>query len=299
MTPSFPLTQGLSVPIWPVPVAFPALPECALDEIVALADKYITDCYSGFNSPNKLIPPYLINGELCPISLDQHIDVVNCEDVGVSDGIQNLLYLGFWTLGSGFCDIAIRFANTCFGQWWPGLLPYLETTLDGFKMASDAQMDRQTWCFWATLPSIAYPLIFLFFIFTLLGVMVPALVSFLVSGFYLFRATPFYTAIVGGGEVGGGEGIYLDGSSPPPPSAPPLEDLERSESFQAAGQVIIGDDISDRELEHLALLIERKRRAIRARKRQQNVQRWRQPSTIGSYVQSWMRTLLFRKEKRE
>jgi hypothetical protein len=40
LTPSFPIGGGMNVPIWPVPVAFPALPECALDEIVALADKY-------------------------------------------------------------------------------------------------------------------------------------------------------------------------------------------------------------------------------------------------------------------
>ena len=42
LTPSFPLGFGWNIPIWPFPIAFPTLPECLADEIIALLDKYIT-----------------------------------------------------------------------------------------------------------------------------------------------------------------------------------------------------------------------------------------------------------------
>jgi hypothetical protein len=200
MTPSFPLGGGLSVPIWPFPVAFPALPECFVDEFVALADKYITDCYSGPGSPNMLIPPYLINGELCPTALGQRIDVANCKDVGVSDGIQNLLFLGYWTLGSGFCDVVLQIVSTCVGSWWPGLEEYIRATLEGFRDASDTQMKRQEFCFWATLPTILLPILGLFLIFTFFGFLVPAVIELFIALAELFVASPLYAAIPGSNQ---------------------------------------------------------------------------------------------------
>lgn len=199
MTPSFPLTQGLNVPIWPIPVAFPALPECALDDIVALADKFITDCYSGPGSP-MVIPEYLINGELCPADLNTHIDVVNCKDVGVSDGIQNLLFLGVWTLGSGFCDFALQVTATCIGSWWPGLEDYMRMTLESFKEVSDTQMNRQIFCFWATLPTIFLPLVLAFLAFTFIGFIIPAIIELIISIFDLFGSSPVVAGIPGYGQ---------------------------------------------------------------------------------------------------
>lgn len=197
MTPSFPLGGGLSVPIWPLPVAFPALPECFLDEFVALADKYITDCYSGPGSSNMLIPTYLINGELCPTAAGQRIDVANCKDVGVSDGIQNLLFLGFWTLGPGFCDVLLQIVATCVGSWWPGLEEYIRATLEGFRDASDTQKQRQVFCFWATLPTVLLPILALFLIFTFFGFLLPAVFELFIALVELFVASPLYAAVPG------------------------------------------------------------------------------------------------------
>jgi len=218
MTPSFPLGGGLSVPIWPVPIAFPALPECIMDEFVALADKYITDCYSGPGSPNMIIPEYLINGELCPASLDQHIDVINCKDVGVSDGIQNLLFLGVWTLGSGFCDFALQIVSTCIGSWWPGLEDYMRATLESFKDVTDTQMQRQVFCFWATIPTILLPLVLAFVVFTFFGFIIPAIIELIISVFELFAASPAVAGLPGYGQEwfelsmdeAGDERVYLN-----------------------------------------------------------------------------------------
>ena len=111
MTPAFPLGGGISVPIWPIPIAFPALPQCAMDEIIALIDEFVTgklyitrvftpltplftDCY------DFVIPSYMVNGPVCPTDPNQRIDWVNCKDVGVSDGIQSellLLFLFFYS----------------------------------------------------------------------------------------------------------------------------------------------------------------------------------------------------------
>jgi hypothetical protein len=196
MTPSFPIGVGVNIPILPIPVAFPALPECAFDEIMSLFDKYITYCY------DFVIQPYMVNGPVCGLDETQHIDFINCKDVGVSDGLQNLIYLGYRYGGAGFCDFVMQLVTTCFGRWFPGLADYMTAALEGFKNANPTQMQRQEFCFWFTLPTILLPLFILAVVGIVLALIVPALVDLFVAFIYMFTASPFYVAFPGGDAAG-------------------------------------------------------------------------------------------------
>ena len=141
----------------------------------------------------------MVNGDVCPADPNQMIDFVSCKDVGVSDGLQNLLFLGYWTIGSDFVMFAVNIAGTCIGMLWPGMENYLRETLDGFISASDTQQKRQRFCFYATLPTILFPLLVIFLVGMTLGLVVPALVDFIRSMVDVFFATPAAEAIPGAG----------------------------------------------------------------------------------------------------
>ena len=192
LTPSFPFGFGWNVPIWPFPIAFPTLPECLLDQIVALIDKYITDCY------DFIIPDFFVNGDICPADPNQMIDVANCKVVGVSDGLQNLLYFGYWTLGSDFTSFLVEVSATCIGMLISSdIETYLRETFDNFVSASDTQQQRQKLCFYITLPSIFLPLAMIFLVGAFLGLVVPALIDLIRSTIEVLFATPASEAIPG------------------------------------------------------------------------------------------------------
>ena len=72
-----------------------------MDEIIALIDEFVTDCY------DFVLPSYMVNGPVCPTDPNQRIDWVNCKDVGVSDGIQSellLLFLFFFIRGGAAAE---------------------------------------------------------------------------------------------------------------------------------------------------------------------------------------------------
>ncbi len=184
MTPSFPLGFGIT------------LPHCLLDQVMALADKVITNCYSPW-----LLPAYMIAGDVCPTDPTQAIDFLNCADVGVSDGIQNILYLGFWLLGQGFCDFVLNISATLTGFIFPGLQNYMELTLNSFKTASETNRKRMTFCFWATLPTVFLPAIALFIVGMLLAVVLPQLLLLLNASVQLLFASPVAAGLPGGQQA--------------------------------------------------------------------------------------------------
>jgi len=192
-------------PAFPVPVGI-AIPECVVDRLIEFLDKWITNCYSPL-----LLPPYMISGELCPTDPMQYIDILNCRDVGVSDGIQNLLWLGVQLFGQGFIDVMITIAGSVIGVWIPGLQDYMQITLLDMKNANPTQMERMTFCFYATLPTLALPAVALFLGILIIGVLVTPLVLVFNSLIEAFMASP------GGGAVPGGndEGWYGDGEMQP------------------------------------------------------------------------------------
>jgi hypothetical protein len=191
--PSFTLGAGISIPFLPVPIGAWALPMCLWDDIMTLASKVFSGCL------DWLIPAALVNGDVCPVC-PATIDVVNCIDIGMGDGLSNILYLLYKAFGSTFCDIIIGLSSTILGGIIPGAQDYLMTVLNTFKTASPEQLDRLDACSIATAGSIAGVLVIFLFIGGILLFIVPALYGILVSLFGLLSITNVYETIVGQGD---------------------------------------------------------------------------------------------------
>lgn len=183
----------LLVPSFPLPLGF-TIPECAVDELMALLNKWIQKCYVPL-----VIPSYLVAGATCPANPNDYIDIINCRDVGVSDGLQNVLFLGVWLLGHTFSDIVLSVTATTVGSWIPGLHPYMVATLADFNAGSTSvtQRQRQIWCFFFTLPTIVTPLVVLFVGAIVAAAMLPAIVSLVEALVAVFFAGPGAAAVPG------------------------------------------------------------------------------------------------------
>lgn len=189
------------------------LPLCLADEVIALTDKYITNCYSPL-----IIPACAISGDLCPADPNQFIDFVNCQLVGVSDGLQHVLFLLYILIGEGWADAVSIIANL--GAFiLPGAPQYVDQTFASFRMAYDTMRCRQWWCFGLTLPVISVPVLFLSIAFIALGILVPLLIALIVSCWQLFAASPFSTGLPG-----------YDGTWDDPDADPGAEEVVRLES---------------------------------------------------------------------
>lgn len=178
----FPSLTGFSV----------TLPMCAANEIMAITDKYITDCYSPL-----LIPASMIAGEVCPTDPTQYIDFINCGLVGVSDGLQNLIFLGTVTLGSWFTDVLSFFVGNVMSIIFPGAETYIQTTLDGFKMASETQRERQWICFGMTAGMIALPVSLGSLGLLAFGLLIPLFIYLLVQLWRVVLASPIADVLPG------------------------------------------------------------------------------------------------------
>ena len=168
-----------------------ALPFCIADELTAFVDKYVTDCYVPL-----IIPACMVSGEICPVDPKQFIDIVNCQTVGISDGLQHILFLSYVALGQWALDLFLWFSQVW--SWLiPGLPDYMSRTLDSFTMASDSMQCRQWWCFGGTIFSIALPLSLLILFVILVAIVIPLLISTLLSGWYWFESTPHAQGLPG------------------------------------------------------------------------------------------------------
>jgi hypothetical protein len=191
----YPAACAMLFPSFPLPFGI-ALPECAVDQLLAFLDKWVTNCYSPL-----IIPAYMISGDVCPTDPQQTIDFLNCADVGVSDGIQNLLYLGFWLLGTGFTDFVMQVGGVFLGPFIPGVQVYLDTTLASFKNANPTDRSRMTFCFYATLPTIFLPAIFIFIVGMFAAIVLPQVLLLINSLVTLLFASPVAAALPGGGDA--------------------------------------------------------------------------------------------------
>jgi len=193
MWPTYTIQQGLSIPIPLFPISALATPECMWDEILALTDKYITNDYS------FIINGTLVNGPTAP-TCPARIDFINCKELGLYDGLQNILYWGQRWFGPTFCDIVIGLAGTVLGRIFPSLELYLQQTLDRFKNASPAEMEQLDWCGKYTSFSIgvvfAIGLPFVLFILFI----VPVLIDIIVAFWFIIRASALWDAVTGEGE---------------------------------------------------------------------------------------------------
>lgn len=199
--PTYTVRPGLSIPLFPIPISTFTFPECLWDDTVGFLDRYITNDYT------FLLNASLVNGPTAPMC-DEKIDFINCKDVGVSDGLQNLLYYLYRWLGPGFCEVIIGLAGTTIGRLFPGLEEYMRQTLDRFKNANPTEMIQQEFCAKWTLPSIALIGVFAIPVVTFLIILIPALINILVALFWCFRASPLYEFIA---EENEGDWVRVDG----------------------------------------------------------------------------------------
>jgi len=169
-----------------------ALPMCLADAVMNLTDTYITNCYSPL-----IIPPYMISGPLCPTSSDQYIDFISCKTVGVSDGIQNVLYICYTYLGGWALDVITAIANVTIGLFVPGVNTYFQLTIQGFRTASAVQQQREWFCFFFTLPAIALPGVFVFLGGCFIGFVLPFALLLLFQIWSLLETTPVVNALPG------------------------------------------------------------------------------------------------------
>lgn len=192
----FPVACAVIFPSFPLPFGV-TVPACIMDQVLAFIDKWVTNCYSPL-----LIPAYMISGEVCPTDPTQPIDFLNCADVGVSDGIQNLLYLGFWVLGTSFCDFVMQVGGVFLSPFIPGVQQYIDATLASFKNANPTDRARMNFCFFATLPTIFLPGIFVFVTGLVVAIVLPQLLVLINGLVTLFFASPVAAGVPGGGGAG-------------------------------------------------------------------------------------------------
>lgn len=179
-----------TVPILPFPVnILPALPECLWDELIALADDIFATSY-GF------IPVSLFSGP-------DGTGFVNCYEIGISDGVQNILFLGYYYFGNWFSDLLLFLSSTTFARIIPGFDSYISGTLSAFRFASETQQERQLFCAWWTLPSVILPALLLWLAASFLLIIVPALLAVFTSIITLIPTLPFYDAVTSPGEPTG------------------------------------------------------------------------------------------------
>lgn len=181
---------------WSPACAFPpplvGLPMCLADDVYAFLTKWITNCYVPL-----ILPAYMVSGETCPADPNQYIDVLSCAQIGVRDGLQNWLYLGHWFFGAGFSDIFLQVSSALLGTLFPGVHNYFRNTLEAFMNAGATDQERQTFCFWATLPTMATPLL-LGVVVIAIGVAVVMAAITLIEGLVrLYMATPASVVVTG------------------------------------------------------------------------------------------------------
>jgi hypothetical protein len=166
---------GISVPYWPFPIAFPALPFCLMDELTALVIKYTSFCWCQvwWGSPLEFIcPPYAVNGNPCPVCPDR-ISVTNCNAIGLGGGIDTAIYLAIWLVPAssqwikGFAQIV--FLTGHFGPVLASIGDYIYASASRFTNIPASQSSLFTWCFVWTLPSLAGVVLFFVIAWLIIG----------------------------------------------------------------------------------------------------------------------------------
>jgi hypothetical protein len=168
LTPSVGLGLGVSVPFLPVPVTM-AFPECLVSDIIATFDNVFSTCYTFW-------PPYMLVGNACP-TCPQKFNFLNCLfDVGIGDGLSNVLWYGYQFLGSAFCNTI----QTVF-SFIPGAAGYFSGKCAAFASATPTQNSQFWWCSWATLPALFLPTFMIVVAATFVGFVLPSLIDLLIA----------------------------------------------------------------------------------------------------------------------
>lgn len=211
------LSRGANWGIPIITVAFPVLPECLADEFLALLDKYISNCYAFLEDTPLwwLLPMFMVNGPICP-ECPQRIDFQNCADIGIGNGVTNVIYLlNMWF--PNLCGFLIQLADTCVSRYFPSVYMYVVDTFDWFKSVNETQDARFQWCFYATITSIALLLGVGFIVGVIIAFVVLVFVGFIRALWRTFITSPLFWCC--GACCRRRDDDYADMA--PEPSAPP------------------------------------------------------------------------------
>lgn len=117
--------------------------------------------------------------------------------MGVSDGIQNLLFLGVWMLGAPFVNVILQITTTLLGTWLPGLHRYAQLTMDAMQNANLTQFQRMEFCFFATIYTIIPVVFFIIVALVIVAALIPPLLLIAESIVTLFFASPLVALVPG------------------------------------------------------------------------------------------------------
>lgn len=211
---------GISVPYWPFPIAFPALPFCMMDDIYALVIKYTTFCWCQLwwgTSLEFICPPYAVLGNPCP-PCPELISIVNCNSIGMAGGFDDFIWLGMqWFPNFGTWVLAfaqIVFLTGHFGSWLAQIGDYLIAAVNRFTPPlSPQESDLYWWCFGLTSMSMAGPILFFVLTFLILGLAWALFVLGITAIWGAIYASPFLWLFPG--ATTGTAYDALGGTTPP------------------------------------------------------------------------------------
>lgn len=202
MTPSLILPGeggvGITVPYWPFPIAFPALPFCLMDEITALVRKYTSFCWCEiwWGTPLEFIcPPYAVLGNPCP-PCPERISITNCNAIGLGGGIDAIIYLSIqWIPASSnwikaFAQLV--FFTGHFGSWLAMIGDYIYAAAVRFTDIPEAQEKIFRWCFGFTATSMAGVILFFVLAWLIIGLAWTLLVLLVGAIWDWAAASPFF-----------------------------------------------------------------------------------------------------------
>jgi hypothetical protein len=191
LTPSFVPRPGISIPLLPIPMSFWALPECMIDDIIGLLDKFISNCPAFLEDL-----AYAIIGPTCP-ACPEKIAWISCKEVGIYDGFSNWMYFFYHFLSPRAFEIIVGILQATFFYVIPGASEYMANLLRSFQTTSPTEQEQQLFCFWLTILSMAWPILAILLIGSLLALLIIPLLWFLGSVWRIIVSTPIYDAITG------------------------------------------------------------------------------------------------------
>ena len=174
MTPamSIPGVTGLSMPFIGIPIAFPAVPFCALSQVRQLVSKYITKCYRVLWGTNLelLFPPYMIPGDACPMCPEK-VYFYNCRDLGLGNALSNVIYF-LQRIWPGARTVAYDIRSLWIlnqGGWLEQTASQTMAIFDTFANPTVDQQKQFDYCFGVTIMSLAsFGIVAIFGIFFLI-----------------------------------------------------------------------------------------------------------------------------------
>lgn len=191
---------GVSVPLWPLPLAPPALPFCLLSEVRFLLDKYIVSCYRVLWGTNLefLFPPYMIPGEACPLC-PELVTMSNCGDLGWGGGVANFVYIlnHFWPGSTLLAKEIVSLWPFQPGHFLEGLGNDILVLFNQVNNLTPLQSDQYYYCNILTFTTLASVLIVAVFAWTLLGVLWGILIDGLFAAWNLTLVSPLMYLLPG------------------------------------------------------------------------------------------------------